>query len=118
MAGVLIGTELERIPVATVPWDQWLAAHPDGRVLSRQTGFERDYGRNPYQSYDQPDAEPFLFEGKSNPRLPPKERVVGIGGADPVAVPLDRLARERCVQPDGEGSGTCVPAGWAEHVRG
>ncbi len=103
VAGVLTGTELERIPVATVPWDQWLAAHPDGWVLSRQTGFERDYGRNPYQSYDQPDAEPFLFDGKSDPRLPPKERVVGIGGADPVAVPLERLARERVVSLDVSG---------------
>jgi len=103
VAGTLTGTELERVPVATVPWDQWLAAHPDGWVLSRQTGYDRDYGRNPYQSYDQPDAEPFLFDGTSDPRLPPKERVVGIGGADPVAVPLARVSRERVVSLDVAG---------------
>ena len=28
------------------------AAHPDGIVLSRDTGFTKDYGRNPYPGYD------------------------------------------------------------------
>ncbi len=92
IAGALAGTELDRIPVQTVTWAQWQAAHPDGWVLSRETGVDRDYGANPYVGYDSPDSYPFLFRGEPDPRLPPKERVAGLGGdEDPVAVPLSDL---------------------------
>jgi len=32
VAGVLAGAELARVPVQTVAWAQWRAAHPDGWV--------------------------------------------------------------------------------------
>jgi hypothetical protein len=61
-------------------------------VLSRDTGVGRDYGRNPYTGYDDPNTRPFLFDGEPDPRLPAKERVAALGGAsDPVAVPLTAL---------------------------
>ena len=61
-------------------------------MLSRDTGVDRDYGRNPYTGYDDPGSAPFLFDGDPDPRLPPKERVLAMGGdADPVAVPLAAL---------------------------
>ncbi|MGH9245396.1 MAG: DUF3179 domain-containing (seleno)protein [Acidimicrobiales bacterium] len=43
----LTGERLERLPVATVSWGDWRAAHPDGLVLSRETGHDRRYGENP-----------------------------------------------------------------------
>ena len=43
-----------------------------------QTGFARDYGRNPYVEYDDPDAEPFLFRGVVDDRERAMQRVVGI----------------------------------------
>ncbi len=96
IAGVLTGEELTRIPVQTVTWAQWRTAHPDGWVLSRETGVQRDYGRNPYVGYDQPDSAPFLFDGESDDRLPPKERVIALGDPeDPVAVPLTDLSVDR-----------------------
>ncbi len=89
IAGVLAGTELTRVPVATVPWGVWLKANPHGWVLSRQTGFSRDYGANPYVGYDRAGSEPFLLDVDSDPRLPPKERVIAFPGSDdPVAVRL------------------------------
>jgi hypothetical protein len=92
IAGVLAGAELDRIPVQTVTWAQWRAANPDGWVLSRDTGEQRDYGANPYTGYDSPDGSPFLFEGDPDPRLPPMQRVAGLGAAeDPIAVPLADL---------------------------
>ncbi len=92
IAGVLAGTELDRIPVQTVTWAQWQAANPDGWVLSRDTGANRDYGANPYVGYDNPESYPFLFQGEPDPRLPPMERIAGLGGdQDPVAVPLSDL---------------------------
>lgn len=99
IVGVLTGTLLETFPVATVPWSVWRDAHPDGLVLSRDTGHDRSYGRNPYPGYDDVTSDPFLFEGEVDGRYTAMTRVVGIeleGRA--VAVPLAEL-RERRVAP-------------------
>jgi hypothetical protein len=93
--GHLAGEELDVYPVAIVSWADWRAAHPDGLVLSRDTGHERDYGRNPYPGYDDVDSPAFLFEGEVDDRLAAKERVVGVErGGDAVAIRLDALAEE------------------------
>ncbi|MEM7043502.1 MAG: DUF3179 domain-containing protein [Pseudomonadota bacterium] len=46
------GIELEVLPVAITSWSSWLAQHPESKVLSIDTGYERDYtpGR-PYGDY-------------------------------------------------------------------
>ncbi len=51
------GTQLTAIPMGVVGWDQFVTAHPDALVLTRDTGHERDYGRNPYPGYDDPDGD-------------------------------------------------------------
>ncbi|MGQ0522250.1 MAG: DUF3179 domain-containing protein, partial [Betaproteobacteria bacterium] len=53
-------------------------AYPRGRVLSRQTGFVRPYGKNPYRGYDRIGDVPFLFSDPLDPRLPAMERVLGV----------------------------------------
>ncbi len=99
IAGVLAGVELERVPVATVAWSQWREAHPDGWVLSRETGVDRDYGRNPYIGYDELGSDPFLLNQPPDDRFPPKERVLALpSDTDPVAVPLRRLAQARVLE--------------------
>jgi hypothetical protein len=99
VAGVLTGTSLTPYVISTVSWGEWRAAHPGDWVLSRDTGHTREYGRNPYTGYDQPDGSPFAFDGDADPRLPPMTRVVGLGaGADAVAVALDRLAAARVME--------------------
>ena len=92
VAGVLTGTELAAITVQTVPWGVWRDAHPRGQVLTRDTGYDRDYGRNRYVGYDQPDTDPFLLDVEADDRLPAKTRVVGLGeGAAAVAVVTSEL---------------------------
>ena len=105
IAGHLTGDVLARLPVQTVAWDQWREAHPDGQVLSRDTGAERDYGRNPYVGYDEAADDPFLFSGDPDPRLLPKERVLGLGDTDgePTAIVLSDLAEQRVVELDVAG---------------
>jgi hypothetical protein len=99
IAGVQTGAQLERIPVQTVTWAQWREAHPEGWVLSRDTGAERDYGRNPYVGYDEAASDPSLFDGDTDPRFEPKERVLGLGGEqDPVAVALTALSQARVLE--------------------
>ena len=35
----------------TVTWADWKAKYPDTKVLSKDTGFTRDYSRDPYGDY-------------------------------------------------------------------
>ncbi len=92
IAGFLTGTGLDQFPVATVAWGDWLAAHPDGLVLSQDTGFDRNYGTNPYPGYDDVDNPPFLFDGEVDGALAAKTRVVGVGlDSTPTAIVTDDL---------------------------
>ncbi len=98
--GALTGTRLEAIPMGVVGWEQFRTAHPDALVLSRDTGFDRAYGRNPYVGYDEPDGR-LLVEppGGTDDRLPVKARVIGIRiGADALAVSRDRVAEAGVIQ--------------------
>ena len=88
--GELAGTTLDVFPLSTVAFGAWQAAHPDGLVLSEDTGVRRDYGANPYEGYDRPGTDPFLFRGPVAPGFEAKDRVIGVevdGAA--LAVPLD-----------------------------
>ncbi len=86
--GNLTGTELVAIPMGTVAWSDFVAADPDARVLSQNTGFDRAYGTNPYSGYDDADGELlFALPDDLDARLPVKERVVGmVDGSVSVAV--------------------------------
>jgi hypothetical protein len=96
IVGELTGTEIDIFPVATVPWGAWRDAHPDGLVLSRDTGFDRAYGRNPYPGYDDVTSQPFLFEGEVDGRYTAMTRIVGIeNDGDAVGVPLDHAPGRR-----------------------
>ena len=98
IVGARAGTRLKLIPGNTLSFDEWRTIHPAGKVLSRDTGHGRNYGRNPYESYDQLNLGPFLFRGCLDPRRPPKERVVGVKIADTArAYPWPVLVERRVV---------------------
>ncbi|MGE0139496.1 MAG: DUF3179 domain-containing protein [Ilumatobacteraceae bacterium] len=98
IVGELTGTELETYPVATVPWGVWRDANPDGLVLSRDTGFDRNYGRNPYPGYDDVNSQPFLFEGEVDGRYTAMTRIVGVElDGDALGVPLVTLQEQGVV---------------------
>ncbi len=94
VVGERAGTRLGLIPANTLAYEDWKAAYPGGKVLSRETGHSRSYGRNPYESYDQPESVPFLLRGDPDRRRAPKERVVGVVVAGAArAYPWPVLAR-------------------------
>lgn len=98
IVGELTGTQLEFLPAAIASWTDFKAAHPDGLVLSRDTGFRRPYGANPYALYDAPGNRPFLFRGQIDPRLDAMERVVGVEmNGEAKAYPFSLLAEKRVV---------------------
>jgi hypothetical protein len=94
IVGELTGTQLEFHPAAIISWEDFKTSFPDGRVLSRETGFPHDYGRNPYVGYDDVNNPPFLYRGPSTPgQLPPVARVLTIDlNGEAVAYPYETLA--------------------------
>ena len=98
IVGVLSGNRLGFLPASITSWQDFQAGNPDGKVLSSDTGYSRNYGVNPYAGYDRADLPPFLFRGDLDGRLLPKERVaaVTVAGTD-IAFPFSVLADQRVV---------------------
>ncbi len=113
IAGALTGTQLVFRPASMISWADFKAAHPEGKVLSRDTGFGRAYGRNPYAGYDDVNNPPFLYRGPETPGvLPPVARVLTIDlQGEAVAYPYDVLKEVNVVN-DTVG-GTEVVVVWA-----
>ena len=63
--GRLTGERLDALPSQPLGWSDFKRIHPNGDVLSRDSGAERDYGSNRYEGYDQPGSEPFLLDGEA-----------------------------------------------------
>jgi hypothetical protein len=101
--GELAGEHLVRYPAQIVGFAEARAAEPDALVLSRETGFSRSYGRNPYVGYDEIGSPAFLFSGQSDGRLAAKARVITVDGPTPVAYPFDHLADARVVHDEVAG---------------
>ncbi len=97
IAGDSAGTKLDIISTSIVSFEQFSASFPEGRSLSRDTGFGIPYGSNPYVGYSSSDR-PFLFDGEIDDRLPALERVVGVTvqGSD-VAYPFSELELDEAI---------------------
>jgi hypothetical protein len=98
IVGELAGRTLTPISLDTVAWRDWKATHPGSEVLSQDTGFDRDYGRDPYGDYCQESFIWFPVEGRDN-RIHPKTVVFGIevGGAY-VAYREEELIKMRVIE--------------------
>jgi hypothetical protein len=97
LVGELTGERLDQVAARIVAWREFTRQHPDGEVLSRETGYSRRYGENPYTGYDDVDS-PAIFPTRNSDdeRLPPKERVVFIErDGEAVAIPFSALKRRR-----------------------
>ncbi|MFB6230491.1 MAG: DUF3179 domain-containing protein [Salinibacter sp.] len=82
IVGTRTGATLEQLPSQIISFKQFAETYPGGRVLSRDTGYNRPYGRNPYAGYDDVDKRPFAFDGPVDDRLPPMEKVVAVSVGD------------------------------------
>lgn len=97
VVGSYTGTVLEFLPSRVVGFSDFKRQYPQGMVLSRNTNHRRPYGQNPYERYDS-SAQPFLFDGALDRRLPPTAHVLaGVIGGEPTAYPFSKLAEERVI---------------------
>jgi len=97
------GQSLQHVPVQWTTWGSWREAHPDGRVLTRDTGYVRDYERDPYGSYNPRGGyyarESTLFDPAiEDDRHPTKDVFHGVRTASGASAVHQRLLRaERVV---------------------
>lgn len=75
--GPLSGQKLTMISSSQTSWAKWLKQHPNTKVLSTDTGFNRDYTRSPYGNYDN-NTETYFPVNAQSRQYHPKERVMGI----------------------------------------
>ena len=93
VTGGLVGSgiELRVLPVVLTPWREWRRAHPATRVLSVETGFERDYAEG--AAYTRYFASPdLMFPASVRNLATQKDQAFGIrvpGGVK--AWPLERF---------------------------
>ncbi len=93
VAGPRTGEMLPLLPVEHTTWKEWKTAHPNTSVLSRQTGYRRDYSRNPYAGYEDVSGTYFPVYNHDD-RLPPKTWVIGLSmGNQHIAWKLDDLKK-------------------------
>ncbi len=98
LVGDYTGTTLTFVPSQIVGWQEFRTTFPEAKVLSRETGHARDYGRNPYAGYDNINASPFLFDGDIDGRLPAMARVATVDLNDEtVAYTFDALEANNAV---------------------
>ena len=75
--GELTGMKLEMVSTDIIKWEDWKMAHPDTQVLSKDTGFSRSYGSDPYGGYYTSPSLMFPISSEDK-RIHPKEIVYGI----------------------------------------
>lgn len=77
ITGPLKGEKLRVLPLTHTTWGAWQQDRPETLVLSDETGFRRDYGRDPYAGYASELGLYFPVSAQSR-RYHPKERVLGL----------------------------------------
>lgn len=129
--GPLAGQGLDEVRVFWTTWGAWKARHPDTQVLSEQTGFVRNYRRDPYGSYNPvsgyyaPDSGRLFPVIHRDDRFSPKTEVFGFRTEEgAAAVTTDALRDEAVINLDvGSRHYTVIhdsglDTGWAFHNPG
>lgn len=102
ISGAMKGVRLTSVPMTQTTWADWKKRHPGTLVLSPNTGYARDYQRDPYAGYAQ--SEQLMFDVRAhslNYHYHLKERVIGVKlGGQYKAYPFIELGRTNGVVHD------------------
>lgn len=94
VAGTFKGKRLRPVPLVVTSWWAWKNQYPATEVISLNTGFLRDYFRDPYEAYALSE-EPMFPAGEIRGDLPAKARVIGVeAGGKAKAYPVATLKED------------------------
>ncbi|MBI4430980.1 MAG: DUF3179 domain-containing protein [Candidatus Omnitrophica bacterium] len=93
VTGPLTGRKIKLLASERTTWEAWRSKYPEGKVLSTDTGYARDYFRNPYAGYES-NARIYFPVAHMDSRLHPKAWVLGIIlNGEAKAYPFDQLKK-------------------------
>ncbi|SDL37296.1 Protein of unknown function [Franzmannia pantelleriensis] len=102
--GPLANEGLEEFRVFWTTWGAWQARHPETEVLTEETGFVRNYRRDPYGSYNPisgyyaPDSRRLFPVMQRDDTFPPKRVVFGLRTRDgALAITQEALRSESVI---------------------
>lgn len=92
VTGPMTGTRFKSYPSAVTTWKRWRIKHPDTLVLSPDTGYRRDYSKDPYDSYYRQRGAGVWRLFTPAPGEEEKRLVAGVNvGSDAKAFPINLL---------------------------
>lgn len=99
LVGEYAGVPLDIVPSQVIGFGRFAERYPDGLVMSRETGYNRQYGINPYSNYDSRAGRPFLFRGEIDQRLGSAvdHVLAAIIGDSAKAYPFEILREQRVI---------------------
>lgn len=123
LVGTHAGHHLEFLPSSVVAWSEFRDAHPEATVVGRETGYDREYGRNPYPGWDRVERIPFFKKGEllfcdgDEGCLDAKERVAVVrANGETVVFPFRHVASAGGLV-ETEVGGVPVAVWWRPAVR-
>ncbi len=76
--GEMKGKSADLFRIVETTWSTWVSMYPATEVLSRNTGYDRPYGRYPYGDYKTNHSSVYFPLTHKDDRLPAKTRVLGL----------------------------------------
>ncbi len=103
IAGPLVGKKFKKLPSVRTSWKNWREKNPHTLVLSRDTGFKRNYSVDPYEGYYRSLGIWFPV-GNVRKDLSPKEMVLGIEiNGKAKAYPVSQIGKQPGILKDEVG---------------
>ena len=98
IVGEMVDHTLKMISAPLISFGRFKLQHPGANVLSRETGYRRSYGDNPYAGYDDLKSKPSLYKGPLPKKVQPMEHLVTVMiNGEPVAYPYSFLGKRPVV---------------------
>ncbi len=99
IGGEMTGAKLTLLSSDQMEYGNWKNAHPQGEVLSRETGATRFYGRNPYGSYFSVQDFSLSMVKTKDVRIPNDAHVLGLVVSDKAkAYPIDLVKKRGAIE--------------------
>jgi Protein of unknown function (DUF3179) len=105
IVGKYAGQKLQRIPFDIAYWKDWKQLYPNSKILSKDTGFSRPYGADPYGDYYTSNQLYFPISHHDN-RLGLKEKVIGFENSErqyTIAYRLKQIESNKVINDEGNG---------------
>lgn len=104
IVGTYTGETLSILASQMIPFNQFEADYPEGEILSRETGFRRDYGRNPYLGYEFGRGPIMPVRTPRTASLHPMEKLVVVkNGKGYKIYPVSELRRRGVIEDKADG---------------